>query len=30
MLFERSFEKWKPQLKPAAHGLWLGRGYAGP
>jgi hypothetical protein len=23
-------EKWKPELRPASYGLWLGRGYSGP
>jgi hypothetical protein len=30
VILKEVFEKWKPQLKPAAYGLWLGRGYAGP
>jgi hypothetical protein len=28
--FKEVFEKWKPQLRPATYGLWLGREYSGP
>jgi hypothetical protein len=30
IILKEVLEKWKPQLKPATYGLWLGRGYSGP
>jgi hypothetical protein len=30
LVFKEVFDKWKPELRPASYGLWLGRGYSGP